>query len=100
MTQCQFCGETSYYPGGPHNCRPCPLKVAESDARIEAMASSKRVEALEQQLRQANDPEHVKRTLRVVGYTLPELDEIMRQVRVWQQHGGSKSLLDIALEKQ
>jgi hypothetical protein len=34
MTRCDFCGETSFYPTGPHNFKPCPLKVRESEARI------------------------------------------------------------------
>jgi hypothetical protein len=36
MTQCQHCGETSFYPAGPHNGFACPLKQAESDARVAA----------------------------------------------------------------
>lgn len=34
MTSCPFCGETSFYPAGPHTAGPCPLKEAESEQRM------------------------------------------------------------------
>lgn len=35
MTQCRFCGETSYYPTGPHSSGPCPLRQVEHEQRLE-----------------------------------------------------------------
>lgn len=37
MTSCPFCGETSFYPQGPHPGRPCPLKQREHEARLAAL---------------------------------------------------------------